>query len=311
LEQSLKMKKAFTLIELLVVIAIIAILAAILFPVFAQAKEAAKKTQSLSNAKQAGTSLMIYSTDYDDLFPNSNMYSYSSYNYTFTSVVDTPADWRSTNAAWVNARNSNYPNNILPYTKNTQILEAAGAATESTWASSTTGAARLKTPTFNSLTINGFLSSYSQTSVGEIARIPLLWYGLGRQRVEGYATANPKLTCSGSALNSCIFNPSATPTAVSASPGAGGTTFNMAVPTPTSAYVHSGGTIYVRTDTSTKFTRLAAPNTTGNLTYVDPYANYNAQGVGNGYYGCATTPGGVSYSCIFRPDFDYNYDNWF
>jgi len=60
-------KNAFTLIELLVVIAIIAILAAILFPVFAQAKVAAKKTQSLSNVKQIATGLMIYTTDYDDV----------------------------------------------------------------------------------------------------------------------------------------------------------------------------------------------------------------------------------------------------
>jgi prepilin-type N-terminal cleavage/methylation domain-containing protein len=63
-------KSAFTLIELLVVIAIIAILAAILFPVFAQAKLAAKKTQALSNAKQIGTSSHIYSSDYDDRFPS-------------------------------------------------------------------------------------------------------------------------------------------------------------------------------------------------------------------------------------------------
>lgn len=61
-------KSAFTLIELLVVIAIIAILAAILFPVFAQAREAAKDTQSLSNVKQMGTAFLIYSTDYDDNF---------------------------------------------------------------------------------------------------------------------------------------------------------------------------------------------------------------------------------------------------
>jgi len=62
------MKKAFTLIELLVVIAIIAILAAILFPVFAQAKAAAKKTQALSQCKQIGTSQQIYLADYDDTY---------------------------------------------------------------------------------------------------------------------------------------------------------------------------------------------------------------------------------------------------
>ncbi|MEI7577543.1 MAG: prepilin-type N-terminal cleavage/methylation domain-containing protein [Armatimonadota bacterium] len=60
------MKRAFTLIELLVVIAIIAILAAILFPVFAQAKAAAKKTSAISNAKNTGTAAHIYAADADD-----------------------------------------------------------------------------------------------------------------------------------------------------------------------------------------------------------------------------------------------------
>lgn len=63
------MKRAFTLIELLVVIAIIAILAAILFPVFAQAKEAAKRTADLSNAKQIGISTQLYLGDNDDVMP--------------------------------------------------------------------------------------------------------------------------------------------------------------------------------------------------------------------------------------------------
>ena len=61
-------RRAFTLIELLVVIAIIAILAAILFPVFAQAKVAAKKTQAISNMKQMALASQMYAIDYDDVF---------------------------------------------------------------------------------------------------------------------------------------------------------------------------------------------------------------------------------------------------
>jgi prepilin-type N-terminal cleavage/methylation domain-containing protein len=65
----MKLYKAFTLIELLVVIAIIAILAAILFPVFAQAKDAAKTTVALSNVKQTALGIIMYTGDNDDMFP--------------------------------------------------------------------------------------------------------------------------------------------------------------------------------------------------------------------------------------------------
>jgi prepilin-type N-terminal cleavage/methylation domain-containing protein len=62
-------RPGFTLIELLVVIAIIAILAAILFPVFAQAKESARKTACTSNLKQVGLAFTLYTQDYDECFP--------------------------------------------------------------------------------------------------------------------------------------------------------------------------------------------------------------------------------------------------
>lgn len=63
------LKSGFTLIELLVVIAIIAILAAILFPVFAQAREKARQVSCLSNIKQLGLGIMMYTQDYDEMFP--------------------------------------------------------------------------------------------------------------------------------------------------------------------------------------------------------------------------------------------------
>jgi prepilin-type N-terminal cleavage/methylation domain-containing protein/prepilin-type processing-associated H-X9-DG protein len=69
MKQSIRVRNGFTLIELLVVIAIIAILAAILFPVFAQAREKARAISCLSNLKQIGNAFMMYVQDYDEKFP--------------------------------------------------------------------------------------------------------------------------------------------------------------------------------------------------------------------------------------------------
>lgn len=96
------MKRAFTLIELLVVIAIIAILAAILFPVFAQAKEAAKRTSCLSNTKQAGLAYVMYYNDYDDTTPTV----VETYNFVSAGGYGVTDYWELIN----------------PYTKNTQIF---------------------------------------------------------------------------------------------------------------------------------------------------------------------------------------------
>jgi prepilin-type N-terminal cleavage/methylation domain-containing protein/prepilin-type processing-associated H-X9-DG protein len=75
-------RRGFTLIELLVVIAIIAILAAILFPVFAQAREAARRTSCLNNTKQVATAVMMYVQDYDEVYAP-NLYLQGATAFTF------------------------------------------------------------------------------------------------------------------------------------------------------------------------------------------------------------------------------------
>jgi len=97
--------RAFTLIELLVVIAIIAILAAILFPVFAQAKFAAKKTADLSNAKQIGLAYKMYGIDSDDTMP-------IFYAYNSDPTIYTPAQHKGVEVL------------LLAYSKNKEIFKS-------------------------------------------------------------------------------------------------------------------------------------------------------------------------------------------
>src|SRR3569833_4319307 len=80
-------QSAFTLIELLVVIAVIAIIAAILFPVFAQAREKARQTTCLSNERQLGLGMMLYTEDNDDTYPMMQYGTPGGQGYTWGAVI--------------------------------------------------------------------------------------------------------------------------------------------------------------------------------------------------------------------------------
>ena len=108
-------RPAFTLIELLVVIAIIAILAAILFPVFARARENARRSSCTSNMKQIGLGLMQYTQDYDERYPSLGHYigSISSANEVY------------------------WPDAIQPYVKSTQLFSCPSNTQTNTFPNST------------------------------------------------------------------------------------------------------------------------------------------------------------------------------
>ena len=116
------MKKGFTLIELLVVIAIIAILAAILFPVFAQAREKARATQCLSNVKQIGTALIMYTTDQDDTLPSTDP-NFLNFGADYTGGTfwfegrSAPASNPTLDASF-----TTYVGCLMPYVKNTKLF---------------------------------------------------------------------------------------------------------------------------------------------------------------------------------------------
>ncbi len=104
------MRRGFTLIELLVVIAIIAILAAILFPVFARAREKARQASCLSNLKQIGLGTLMYAQDYDELLPRW---------YYDMGAGNGPTD--QLGSAWAAGGRYAWQNLLNPYIKNTQL----------------------------------------------------------------------------------------------------------------------------------------------------------------------------------------------
>jgi prepilin-type N-terminal cleavage/methylation domain-containing protein len=310
-ERIIIMKKAFTLIELLVVIAIIAILAAILFPVFAQAKTAAQKTSSLSNAKQMGTAFHLYLSDNDDSLPfQSPIDPGGVYVSDFSHAI--PAGWDY--AANEAADAQGWGNSIQPYVKNFQMMAAPSMPKYRYTAADKTIIPPYATPRRNwfnsSYTFNGLMNTMNMSQVEMPSRIVLLWQGEGKVAGEGYANSSPLLKCESPNPEPCRFNPSGPPQTSGGlnSNGTGDYWWNGPNASPGVSFATYGpGMIYVASDTSAKFRRNGADgrDSSGSnpriQSFDDPFSAYNAQGAPQGMWAC-TTSGVAAYRSFFRPD---------
>lgn len=297
------MRRAFTLIELLVVIAIIAILAAILFPVFAQAKEAARKVTAINNCKQIATATTIYSTDNDDVYPIMQQ-TFGNGSVRYSQPIATPAGWDSvTNepadaVAWVNS--------IQPYTKNYNIITLNG---QNRWKFGDSRYANPRKPYFNtSISLNGILASYNSTAVAMPSKLTLVWFGNMKEEIQGYMYTNPLLLC---ARQPCYFQgPNTTGDRSDYTYGY----LRGDMPQNETGWVVSRGMPFVACDTHVKFIPLnpggaVTPNGQIARSYDHPVSAFGPNGMLKYFHTCRDATGQPLYLSFFRPDsnFDYNF----
>jgi len=295
--------RAFTLIELLVVIAIIAILAAILFPVFASAKTAAKKTASLSNVKQMGAGAHIYLTDSDDTYMPAVGYwpvATGGKGWMWRYWHDVPADWRTTNPTYVTFAMGSAINNTAIYRKNQQILELAGGfgSFKPFTAAFYTATSRNKK---DGLAYNGLLMHYSASGVASPSNLPMFTQDGGNLNADGADTGPLPIMDCDDPSDTCIYRPN--PTANTCASGNGSIDYYF-YPNA-SQWLYGQTQTWVMADTSAK-ARKVGMNIGGKTDYrTDPYTNYRANGVDNQ---TAWYDDGYCHTIIFRPDFDFV--NW-
>jgi prepilin-type N-terminal cleavage/methylation domain-containing protein len=272
-----KGRRAFTLIELLVVIAIIAILAAILFPVFAQAREKARAISCMSNMKQMGTALFMYIQDYDETYPLAYALApeYCTTNcarfiWTVPLISDSAVDAAYERTIWAEALNS--------YIKSYQVYvcPSAGEKGDPIFGGGVTLAdAR---GFIGSYTYNGYLHAWNIAGTSSTSDVIAVSEGAGKQGMYGAQLSFPlPLNSDGSDMKQ--FSPGSIGNCGTAG---GSFAFNVVTRRRT-AQVHNGGQNFVYMDSHAKYQKTPGSNS--------PWASLPPSGIPGGAGGTTTRYG--------------------
>jgi len=288
-------RKAFTLIELLVVIAIIAIFAAILFPVFAQAKAAAKKTSDLSNVKQLSLATLVYTNDSDDTAPLQAGQDPATgiWGYNYNKYV--PYNWSSSPSPAARQPYSQtfFMNTIQPYTKNYGILETPGIQNDDYQPGTTLNAGITKQAT--SYAYNGLLTGYSMTAIVAPSNLPLITEANGSIGGLGWGFANPAINFA-VANQPCVYIPYSS-TCSGATNGSQGSFYTLH-DSAAKVWLYGQGESWAYSDGHAKY-HILAP-TTNSSADNNPWVSIDSTGTPGGYIwwdGC--------HPWLFRPEYGF------
>jgi prepilin-type N-terminal cleavage/methylation domain-containing protein len=319
------MKRAFTLIELLVVIAIIAILAAILFPVFAQAKESAKKTATLAQYKQVGTAAQIYIADSDDVYMLSMGPNSATGGQRISAYAALPFGWTTSGGRDVEPRKTDesmaHFNALHPYIKNWNMISGTGLPTHDFGIAQS--ALSSQAPALVNLSMNGMLHAWSATAIANISKLPLFSPTMMKQNLRGLGLSSPLLNCRTDTY-ACRFNPTGHPAGTPGQIYGGGGTdamyayawYGVGNPGYFTLWQYGRGMSFVSADTSARFFNFNAPTWPLYAENVNssPWSSFDPAGPPGSPYWMTdcVAPGATKgtmpfYPGYYRPDSEYNY----